>query len=161
MDRLLDWLEKVQLPVLAALFILLTVLVFVQICLRFFFNASFLWAEEVALFSFIWICFLGASVAVHRRGHFAFDMVADLLPGRVRAAQRLLVDLCMLVFAGVMLGQGYTFAVLSIKRFSPAVGISLIWPTLAIPLSGALMGLFLLGQIARNLRAFRRGTPPP
>lgn len=159
--KILDGLEKAQLPVLASLLGLLTVLVFLQVCLRYFFNASFLWAEEVSLFSFIWICFLGASIAVHRRTHFAFDMVADLFRGRLRAAQRLLVDLCMLAFAAVMIWQGSAFTALSLKRFSPAVGISLVWPTLVIPLSGALMLLFLAGHISRNLRALWRGPHAP
>jgi TRAP-type transport system small permease protein len=46
---------------------------------------------------------------------------------------------------------------LSVRRLSPALGISLFVPTLVIPISGGLMVLIVLRDLARDVRQFASG----
>jgi TRAP-type C4-dicarboxylate transport system permease small subunit len=156
-DRQLARLEGWVLPLLAALLGFITVGVFVQVVLRYGFHTSFLWGEELSLFAFIWSVYLGAAVCVRRRAHFAFDFLADRLTGRAAGVHRLVVDLIVLGIALVMLVEGWTFSRLSVQRLSPALGITLLVPTVAIPLSGALMVLATVLHVARDLRQVRTG----
>jgi TRAP-type transport system small permease protein len=66
-------------PVLAALLAFITAGVFLQVVLRYAFSTSFLWAEELSLFAFIWCIYLGAAIGVWRRNHFAFDFLGERL----------------------------------------------------------------------------------
>jgi TRAP-type transport system small permease protein len=158
MDALFAQLERVLLPLLAALLALLTLGVFVQVVLRYGFAQSFLWGEELALFAFIWCVYLGAAICVWRRSHFAFDLFADRLKGRPAAVQNLIADLLVLLVAVMILKDGWTFSELSRQRFSPALGITLLIPTLVIPLSGALMVLAALSQVWGDLRRILTGS---
>ena len=158
MEGLLIRVERGVLPVLAALLAFITVGVFIQVCLRYLFSVAFIWGEELSLFAFIWCVYLGAAVNVRRRSHFAFDFLAGLLRGRAAALQRLLIDLVVLGLAVFMLVKGYEFSVLSIKRLSPGLGITLLVPTLIIPVSATYMVLAALVDVVRDGRRLAAGT---
>jgi TRAP-type C4-dicarboxylate transport system permease small subunit len=157
MDRVFARIEQAVVVLLAGLLLFITAGVFLQVILRYVFATTFLWGEELSLFAFIWCVYLGAAIGVLRRNHFGFDFLAESLQGRWAGGQRLFVDLCVLAVAVLMLVQGWTFSELSILRLSPALGISLLIPTVVIPLSGALMILFVLFDIARDLRQLATG----
>lgn len=157
MDEWLSRAEQGLRPLLAALLALITAGVFAQVVLRYFFDESFLWGEELSLFAFIWCVYLGAAISVRHRSHFAFDLASGLLRGRAGAVQRLAVDLAVLVIALLMLVEGWNFSQLSIQRLSPALGITLLLPTIVIPVSGAFMALAALVHLARDLGRIRGG----
>ena len=152
--RLERWLE----PLLAGLLAFITIGVFIQVVLRYVFAVSFLWGEELSLFAFIWCVFLGSAVCSWRHTHFSFDIFSEILAGRAAGVQRLAVDLCILSVTAVMVVAGWQFSQMSIARLSPALGITLVVPTVVIPLSGALMSLVCLIDIARDCRQIWTGT---
>jgi TRAP-type C4-dicarboxylate transport system permease small subunit len=53
------------------------------------------------------------------------------------------------------------FAELSTKRLSPALGISLLIPTIILPISGLLMAVVVLNQMAAGVVAFARAGGVP
>src|SRR4029079_8498913 len=60
--------------------------VILQVCFRYVLNSSLSWSEEAARYLFIWSAVLGFSSSVHARRLFSFDMVAQRLDARGRAA---------------------------------------------------------------------------
>jgi TRAP-type transport system small permease protein len=154
--RLERWLG----PLLAGLLAFITLGVFIQVVLRYLFATSFLWGEELSLFAFIWCVFLGSVVCSWRHTHFSFDIFSELLTGRAAGVQRLLVDLCVLAVTLTMAVTGWQFSQMSIARLSPALGITLLVPTIVIPLSGALMSLVCLTDIVRDCRQIWTGKGP-
>ena len=158
MERFFARLERALGPLLAALLAFITIGVFIQVVLRYVFAVSFLWGEELSLFAFIWCVFLGSAVCSWRHTHFSFDIFSEVLTGRAAGVQRLLVDLCVLTVTLVMVVTGWQFSQMSIARLSPALGITLLVPTIVIPLSGALMTLVCLMDIARDCRQIWTGA---
>jgi TRAP-type C4-dicarboxylate transport system permease small subunit len=144
--------QWIIIPLLACLLAFITVGVFIQVVMRYVFATSFLWGEELSLFAFIWSVFLGAVVGVRRKIHLGFDFLPELLTGRWAMAQRLVINLSILAVALLLLLEGWTFALLSVQRLSPALGISLFVPTLVIPISGGLMSLIALRDLAQDVR---------
>lgn len=161
MERFYARLERVLEPVLAGLLAFITVGVFVQVVLRYLFAKSFLWGEELSLFAFIWCVYLGTAVCTWRHTHFSFDLFSEALHGRAAGLQRLAVDLCILSVTLVMVVTGWQFSQMSIARLSPALGITLLVPTIIIPVSGVLMSIVSLVDIARDLEQIRTGKAPP
>ena len=159
MEALFARLERWLGPLLAALLAFITLGVFIQVVMRYLFAQSFLWGEELSLFAFIWCVYLGTAISSWRRTHFAFDLF-DTLTGRAAGVQRLIVDICVLAVTIVMVVEGWRFSQLSLQRMSPALGITLFVPTLAIPLSGALMLIVSLRDIARDVRSIWSGCTP-
>ena len=160
MEALFARLERWLGPLLAALLAFITLGVFIQAVMRYLFAQSFLWGEELSLFAFIWCVYLGTAISSWRRTHFAFDLFSEVLSGRAAGVQRLVVDVCVLAVTLVMVVEGWKFSQLSLARMSPALGITLFVPTMAIPLSGALMLIVGLRDIARDLRSIWSGCTP-
>ena len=160
MERLFARLERVLEPALAGLLAFITIGVFIQVVLRYLFAMSFLWGEELSLFAFIWCVYLGTAVCTWRHTHFSFDIFSEILGGRAAGVQRLLVDLCILTVTVVMAVTGWQFSRMSVARLSPALGITLLVPTIIIPVSGALMTLVILIDIARDCRQIWTGEAP-
>jgi TRAP-type C4-dicarboxylate transport system permease small subunit len=156
LEQFLERCERAVRVILAGLLAFITLGVFIQVCMRYLFSLAFLWGEELSLFAFIWCVFLGAAIGVRRRIHFGFDLLAGLLGGRAAALQRLLVDLIVLGLSVVLLIQGYHFTVLSIRRLSPALGITLLIPTLIIPISAAYMILATGVAVVKTCRRIVR-----
>jgi len=159
-ERFFARLERVLGPLLAALLAFITIGVFIQVVLRYVFALSFLWGEELSLFAFIWCVFLGSAVCSWRHTHFSFDIFSEILSGRAAGVQRLVVDLCVLAVTLVMVVTGWQFSQMSVARLSPALGITLLVPTIVIPVAGALMSLVCLIDIARDLRQIWTGEAP-
>jgi TRAP-type C4-dicarboxylate transport system permease small subunit len=159
-DSLFARLERVLEPVLAGLLAFITIGVFIQVLLRYLFAKSFLWGEELSLFAFIWCVFLGTAVVTWRHTHFSFDIFGEILHGRAAGVQRLVVDLCVLSVTVVIAVTGWQFSQMSIARLSPALGITLFVPTIVIPVSGVLMTLVCLVDIARDCHQIWTGEAP-
>jgi len=161
MDRQIAQGERMILRLLAVLLSLITVGVFVQVVLRYSVQQSFLWGEELSTFAFVWCIFLGAVVNVRRRTNFAFEFFVEVLPGRWAIAHRLFIDLIVLACCLILVRQGWVFAELSTKRLSPALGISLLIPTIILPISGLLMAVVVLNQMAASVAAFAHAGGVP
>ena len=158
LERAFDLLEQwVIVPLLAFCLAFITIGVFIVVVMRYGFSTSFLWGEELSIFAFTWSVFLGAVIGVRRHIHLEFDFVGERLSGRWRGGQRLVIDLSILGVGLLLLLEGWTFSELSVRRFSPALGISLFLPTLVIPISGGLMVLVVLGDLMRDLRQILTG----
>ncbi|MBB4301881.1 TRAP-type C4-dicarboxylate transport system permease small subunit [Rhodobium orientis] len=61
-------------------------------------SVPILWVDELAVFAMVWMAFVGASLAIHHRGHIAVTLVSDALPSRPKAWLALTVDLLLLAF---------------------------------------------------------------
>lgn len=108
--------------------------------------------DELARYLFIWVSFLGAAVGVKRHGHFAINLVVGRLSGPLRLAFNVFSTLGMLLFAGMLVSNGLTMVRLTSRELSPAMEISVAYLYAIVPISGALMILYLLPHLIRQLR---------
>lgn len=141
---------------------LMAALVIYQVGARSLFDRPPSWTEELARYLQVWLVLLAAPVCLRRGMHLAVDILTPRLPSGVRAAVRgailLLVGAFGLIFAG------YAVRLLSIAALqtSPALGISMVWPYLALPLGGVLIAWAAGARIAagRRTRTTGRGDAP-
>lgn len=128
------------------LFAALTLCLFWSVVIRYFaiFGGSLPWVEEFARFTFIWMSFLGAIVALDRGQHIAIDLLAKALPRALQAALAHAVDAVIVVFLVVYTVKGAELVQLTRDQLSPQLSIPMSAIHLAIPLSGAVMLLQVL-----------------
>ena len=53
---------------------------FIQVILRYFFNAGFAWVPEIVVFAFISMTLLGASTGIRNGVHIGVDVIVKLFP---------------------------------------------------------------------------------
>lgn len=103
LDRYCRWLDHLQVALLA----FMTVLVFVNVALRYLFNSGITVSEEVARWAFVWIVFLGSIVALNQRTHLGSDVFYGLLPRGLHKPCFLLGRLLMLYIAWLILSGSW------------------------------------------------------
>ena len=57
-----------------------TLLLFVNVFLRYVFHSSTTWAEEAIRYAIIWVTFIGSSICARRGSHVGIDIFAQLMP---------------------------------------------------------------------------------
>jgi TRAP-type C4-dicarboxylate transport system permease small subunit len=113
--------------VCALLLIFITVLTLAQVVMRYIFNNPFTWSEELSIAAFIYLTFLGISVAYARDRHLCVDAFVAVLPrttaiivnGLVLALSAgffILVSILMIKVIVVTWKVGITTAALEIPR---------------------------------------------
>jgi TRAP-type C4-dicarboxylate transport system permease small subunit len=130
-----------------------------EVLRRFVLNYSSIWGEEVARYSFIYLAWFGAALAVRNRSHIRIDVLLNLLPNRGKAALYLFGDLASLVLACIALWVSVDPVLTSIEFGSVTHGlrISQAWFLMAVPLGFMLIVLRLLQAMSRDIRDLREG----
>ncbi len=66
---------------------------FIQVILRYFFNAGFAWVPEIVVFAFISMTLLGASTGIKNGVHIGVDVIVKLLPLRFQKISDIFTNL--------------------------------------------------------------------
>ena len=88
---------------LIALLAAMSVIIFVNVALRYLTNQSLEWAEEVARHMMIWLTFLGAGPVLRYGGHIAVENLQDAMPRALAVATRAFVAALLFAFFGLLL----------------------------------------------------------
>ena len=67
--NILKTLDKIEETVLVAMFVAMVGIIFFQVIMRYVFNNSLSWSEELGKFLFVWISWLGISIGHKRKEH--------------------------------------------------------------------------------------------
>ena len=146
-----DLIEKVETAVAGIAMGVLLLAVFVDVFFRGVIRYPILWMQEASMFSFMWLTFMGAAVAVRRNSHYRIDLIAGMLKSpKAIALVHWTVLLLSLVFAVIMAYQGMGFAEMGLKRVSRPSGVPLIIAFSALPLCGFSMCCFLIERFLKN-----------
>lgn len=93
---------RVEMASAALLAVGVTLLILLNVVTRSLNNALF-WVDEAAIYTMVWMTFLGASAAIHYRQQVAITILTDALPIGARRIATKLVDVAVFIFAGAML----------------------------------------------------------
>ena len=110
-----------------------------QVASRYCFSSPFSWTEEVCTILFVWITFIGASLALKSSEHFAVEVIVDKLPARLRVPLKFLSCILVILFSAMILWFGIRFAGKGIDSITPALEIPRAVPYAAVPVGGLLM----------------------
>ena len=152
--KLDDGIARLEAAFLALALAAMVLVVFGDFALRETVNTGWTWAKEVAAYLMVWVGFLGASLATHRRRHLVMSLSEKLFPPGLRKWTSLLA--CLITAAASLflawLGLRYVLETRATGEASLTVGIPLWLVQSVIPLAFALVGLRFLGTAAHILR---------
>jgi TRAP-type C4-dicarboxylate transport system permease small subunit len=96
------------------------------------------------------VVFLGAYVALRRKGHMAIEILVARLPGKGQAAFQLGARVAVLAFLAVIAWAGFRLVTMTLEfgRVTPILGISAAWAYLSVPVAAILMAVETLTEIA-------------
>jgi C4-dicarboxylate transporter DctQ subunit len=120
-----------------------SVVLFINVVLRYFFNSGWEWAEEFARYTIVWIVFIGGSICARKGMHLAVDAVTVRLNRAGQRMARLIVDALCIVFCLFLVRYGYDMADMAkdSEQRTAALAIPIYMVYLALPVGGALMAV--------------------
>ena len=140
----------------------LALLVCVQVAGRYLLPAAPAWTEELARFLQVWLVFLAAPVCLDRGMHLAVDYLTPRLSERRRRLARRLVLALVGGWSLAIVVLGARLLRVAALQTSPALGVSMVWPYLAVPVGGALLALVVAARLFDpSTGPAGAGTPAP
>lgn len=143
--------------IFASLFIVTTtVLVMMNVVLRYFFKTGIYWSEEVATGCFVWSVFLGAAAGYKRKAHVGVDMLVNLASDKVKEMVTVTVDVILLFINGYITYIAIIYLRLSYTKPTPVLGISSATISSSILVSFGLMTIYSVLFLIRDIREPQR-----
>ncbi len=87
----------------------MTIITFVNVVMRYVFNASLIWGLELTLALFAWLVLFGMSYAVKVTAHLGVDAIINILPQRSRRILALIAAACCLIYAFLLLKGAWDY----------------------------------------------------
>jgi TRAP-type C4-dicarboxylate transport system permease small subunit len=129
-------------------------LIFIQVLMRYVFQNSLSWSEELARYLFLWQIWLGASFAVKEQAHLRIGALVDNVPPKAKRAMEFAALLAWFAFSLFLAVKGSELALLLLKRgqVSPAMRMPMAYAYASVPVGSALMAIRLVEEMVRFFR---------
>lgn len=144
----------------AWLVLLMVVLIFAEVFMRYALNAPLMLADEFGAYMLVALCFMGAAYTWKEKGHVRIVFLVSRLPPRVANWLRLITLALAFIFMALLAQASYGFMAVSFK-----LGLSsTTWlrtpmqgPHMAVAIGFTLLSLLLLVEIVRAVINIRIG----
>lgn len=108
------------------------------------------WTEELGIYLLVWVSLLGAALTYRDRGHLGVDYFVSKFDPVAKRWSAIVVELCVLVFAGFGLCYGGYRLVgdtLAAGQLTPVLQIKVGYFYAAVPLSGVFFVAFAIEHL--------------
>jgi len=155
MEKITKIFEKTIEYLMALSLAVMFLAVFVNVLLRYLFSSGFAESEELSRLLFVWLIFLGATLAVGKNAHIGFDLVQSKLPETLRS-------ICFFFSRMLMLYGLYLFLLGSWSQYQ--IGWNITSTVIKYPLaymyatglfSSVSMGFYLIRDLAKEFNCIR------
>ena len=140
------------------LLVFLSVLLSIQIVNRYLFSTSFVWLEEIARVSFVWLVYFAVAGAARENRHIEIGVVDLFVSPSGLKVIKLLADILVIVFDLVIVWLGILliWSTIQYGDRSPVTEIPMGFIYAVIPFCFALMALRVLRA---NIKRRKSGPP--
>jgi|SRR5690625_4858337 len=135
--------------------------VFVQICMRFFFNNSLAWSEELARYCFIWLIYIGIAYGVKKSSHITVDIIYEMVSEKTKKVFLIVADLLTGVFAivAIIYGLKVIEQITQFGQVSPALGINMVIVFMSVPVGMTLTFIRLIQNVTKTIKNWNEPLP--
>lgn len=139
------------------LMFLMSIIIFIQVIMRYVFQNSLVWSEELSRYMFIWLIYFAVSYTARREKHIRIDAAINLYPKKLRPYIEIFSEL-------IVLGFSVFIAVTAITVFNKITWSGQLSPAMRIPMqyvyAAPLIGFVLtairqLQCILRRIKAIK------
>lgn len=155
MDRAKFILERILEYTMAALLAVMVVMVFGNVVLRYLFGSGIASAEEISRLMFVWLVFLGATLALRQHKHLGLELVQAHLPIPLRRACAIISHLLILYALWLFLSGSWTQMKIGLSTYSTV----LRFPMAFYAAAGVFPAIAMIGLVLINLYRIVTGSP--
>ena len=128
-----------------------TLLVLMNVFLRYFMNTGIYWSEEVATMCFVWCIFVGSASAYKNGAHLGVDLLVKKLPKIPRAIVKIIVDILLIAINGYILYLSVKFVSTSYQKPTAVLAISSAWVSSSLIVGFGLTTIYAIRDLIRDI----------
>ena len=152
-------LDGVDAAIRILIFITLAVMTFsitMQVLGRYVLVVPFPWTEELARRMMTWLLFTASAIGYRRGGMVGVDILTSKFSEELKKKLDILIYALIGLFGIFMLWQGHDLVIRTQRQISAALGISMSYVYIVIPLSGVLFFVFSIELIIKRLTGYKK-----
>jgi TRAP-type C4-dicarboxylate transport system permease small subunit len=153
-DKLNETITKLCELIIVIVFMVMGSAILIQIVLRTL-GQSMIAMEDIALFGFFWLVFLGAAVAFKEGIHVKVEFFVNWLPAGVRGMIITAANLIVLIFMILFTWSGVLFTINNVQQHAMQLRISMAYVYFILPVSGFVAIIIIIGKLKPD------STSPP
>lgn len=152
--------EHIETYLSSILLVFFSILCIVQVVMRYIFNESLTWSEELSRYAFVWFVYTSASYAVKYQRHVKFNFLVNLLKKLSPIYSQFLKIIALLLWIGFLIFLDVYSINLVIdqyhtKQVSPANQIPMFIVYLGVPLGAFLMTFRVVQHIVNEVKELK------
>jgi len=128
-----------------------TILVIINIVMRYIFNSGIVWSEEVATGCFVWSVFIGAVAVFKHRGHVGVYLVVKRLPVCLQKVVLTLMDIILVLLNGYMAYLSVLYIQTSYTKMTPVLGVSSAYISSSVLIAFIMMTVYSIKFVYDDL----------
>jgi TRAP-type C4-dicarboxylate transport system permease small subunit len=97
------------------------------------------WSNDMATLLFVWVCFIGADLAMEKNKHIGVDLLTNLMPAKAQKTLKLVTNVLAIAFLACIGFYGANLAIINVHDQFQGMEISHSWATWSAPVGCALM----------------------
>ena len=101
--------NNIEEAIIALLLAAMTLLVFVEVVLRFGFGQGLMWAQELTLHLSAWMVLFGVSYGIKVGSHIGVDALVKILPSTIRRVVSALAVIACLIYCGLFASGAWVY----------------------------------------------------
>lgn len=160
MKKFINALNKTEEIVIVAMFAIMVVAIFSQVVMRYVFNNSLYWSEELGKFMFIWISWLGISIGEKRGEHIKITMLTDKFSPKGQHIVNIISELIVIGILLVTIYYGISLVISQSTTHYAGIKISVSWGYLSVVVGCCLMLLRSIGMVVSSIKNINSGRTP-
>ena len=158
--RFNDCLSRAACQLAAALLAAMTLLVLIQVGLRYGVGDALGWSEELGKSLMVWTAFLVAPWGYRHGAHGAIDMLVAPQPLRLRLVIRLAMNLLVMLVLALLLVEAWALFMSGLSTRAATMPVMMAWFYWMVPAGLAALVLVGVELIWRDLRGLISGVSP-
>ena len=127
---------------------IMTVVIGLQVFMRYVMQDSLSWSEELARYLFIFFIYAGISYGVKMRRHIRVEAFTMWMPARVQAVIKIIAQILFMAFAVIVIYYGYETStrIFKLKQVSAALDLPMGYVYATLPFCYVMVAIRLLQQ---------------
>ena len=161
MSKFIQKANKIEELFIGYLLLILAVVTFVQVVLRYSFGISFDWVEEGSRYLLITIAFIGAGICIRYGIHFRMDAVIQFSPNRIKHLLNAVSNFvsCMIMFVVSYYGWIQVVKLYNFGTTSPALKLPMFVAYLPIVIFSIVISFRFLFKAAESTKGMILNIP--
>ncbi len=144
--------------ILVTLFVLMVAVIFIQIIMRYVFNNSLSWSEELGRFVFEWLTWIGLSLGARVGQHIRISLLVDRLPSNAAQTANIISEIIVIIICGLTIYYGVELSKMFAGSRFTTIKISLAWGYASVVTGCGLMIVRSLGSIGKSITAIHNAN---